>query len=283
MCGLLETFGVYRCRHDSDEVGFDRASDLVREQKHVSIKILSAYASGLAESNRLAEIDICRALQYESTACPLDPGLSYVVRPLDIFTFDGPAGKHFCIVTEPFGCSLSALFDSMESRQLPLKRIMKWLKDTLLGLCFLHDKCHLVHSGEGIPAPKEPVLMALCTDLKAQNFLMKIRDSDQVINSELITQPAYIYDIPKTISFLEFGYCPVKSLPLPLTISGDKRGMLFESVITDFGHSHFDDRHLSSIVQPAALRAPEVALRLSWDKAIDIWSLGCLVSIFVII
>ncbi|KAF8812624.1 kinase-like protein [Phlegmacium glaucopus] len=35
-------------------------------------------------------------------------------------------------------------------------------------------------------------------------------------------------------------------------------------------------KHLSDLVQPYALRAPEVVLGLEWGPAIDIWSLGCL-------
>lgn len=127
---------------------------------------------------------------------------------------------------------------------------------------------------------KEPAFIGfIYTDLKPQNFLMKIREPDQVINHELVTRPAVIYEAPKTASFIEVGYCPVQSLPLPLAIEGDRRELLFEVVISDFGHAHFDDQYLSKIVQPSALRAPEVALGLTWDKAIDIWSLGCLVSI----
>ena len=125
-------------------------------------------------------------------------------------------------------------------------------------------------------------LALLYTDLKPQNFLMKIREPDQVINNELVIRPAVIYEAPKTVPFLEVGYCPVQSLPLPFVIDGDRRKLLFEVVISDFGHAHFDDQHLSKIVQPSALRAPEVALGLTWDKAIDIWSLGCLVSIFIV-
>ena len=39
--------------------------------------------------------------------------------------------------------------------------------------------------------------------------------------------------------------------------------------------------HLSEVVQPYALRAPEVILGLEWGPAIDIWSLGCMVHITV--
>ena len=255
---------------------------LCREQKHVAIKILSAHATKLAESKQLAEIDICGTLQHESATSPPDPGLRYVVQPLDIFTFEGSAGKHFCVVTEPFAYSLSALFDVMGTKQLPLKRIMEWLKFTLLALRFLHDTCGIVHAGGRILALEEPTLTSLCTDIKPQNFLMKISELDKVISCELVTRPAAIYEIPKTMSISELGYCPVTSLPLPIAIDGDRQGFLFETVLSDLGHGHFDNQHLSQTVQPVALRAPEVALGLNWNRAIDIWSLGCLVSIVII-
>jgi len=41
--------------------------------------------------------------------------------------------------------------------------------------------------------------------------------------------------------------------------------------------AHPRGAHLSKIVQPSALRAPEVILGLEWGSAIDIWSLGCMV------
>jgi len=37
------------------------------------------------------------------------------------------------------------------------------------------------------------------------------------------------------------------------------------------------NRHLSDKIQPEHLRAPEVYLGAPWGKAVDIWSLGCLV------
>ena len=42
-------------------------------------------------------------------------------------------------------------------------------------------------------------------------------------------------------------------------------------------------KHLNEVVQPYALRAPEVILGLEWGYAIDIWSLGCMVIHFPLI
>ena len=41
--------------------------------------------------------------------------------------------------------------------------------------------------------------------------------------------------------------------------------------------AHPQNEHLAKVVQPYALRAPEVILGLEWGYAIDIWSLGCMV------
>ncbi|KAG6023834.1 hypothetical protein E4U19_004104, partial [Claviceps sp. Clav32 group G5] len=41
------------------------------------------------------------------------------------------------------------------------------------------------------------------------------------------------------------------------------------------------EKHLSDVIQPLALGAPEVTLGAPWDTGVDIWSLGCLVIEFV--
>jgi serine/threonine protein kinase len=46
--------------------------------------------------------------------------------------------------------------------------------------------------------------------------------------------------------------------------------------------AHLQREHLNDLVQPYALRAPEVVLGLEWGPAIDMWSLGCLVYHFFV-
>ncbi|XVE57221.1 hypothetical protein DITRI_Ditri04bG0073800 [Diplodiscus trichospermus] len=51
-----------------------------------------------------------------------------------------------------------------------------------------------------------------------------------------------------------------------------------EVKVIDLGSSCFETDHLCSYVQSRSYRAPEVILRLPYDKKIDIWSLGCILA-----
>ncbi|MCL7024596.1 hypothetical protein MKW94_026727 [Papaver nudicaule] len=51
-----------------------------------------------------------------------------------------------------------------------------------------------------------------------------------------------------------------------------------EIKVIDLGSSCFQTDHLCSYVQSRSYRAPEVIMGLSYDKKIDIWSLGCILA-----
>ncbi|KAK7291329.1 hypothetical protein RIF29_06381 [Crotalaria pallida] len=51
-----------------------------------------------------------------------------------------------------------------------------------------------------------------------------------------------------------------------------------EVKVIDLGSSCFETDHLCSYVQSRSYRAPEVIFGLSYDKKIDIWSLGCILA-----
>lgn len=56
----------------------------------------------------------------------------------------------------------------------------------------------------------------------------------------------------------------------PLLICVDLTSICYLATMVDGPHA--------AIIQPYALRAPEVILGSSWDTSADIWNLGCLVS-----
>lgn len=49
-----------------------------------------------------------------------------------------------------------------------------------------------------------------------------------------------------------------------------------EVVLGDWGTASWESHHLSEIIQPTLLRAPEVLLQAPWGKEVDIWNLGAL-------
>ncbi|KAK5169859.1 uncharacterized protein LTR77_005837 [Saxophila tyrrhenica] len=46
--------------------------------------------------------------------------------------------------------------------------------------------------------------------------------------------------------------------------------------LADWGVASWGNKHLTEIIQPDRLRAPEVMLRVPWDKSVDFWKLACL-------
>lgn len=51
----------------------------------------------------------------------------------------------------------------------------------------------------------------------------------------------------------------------------------FDFVLGDWGVSSWVDKHLTELIQPVALRAPEVLIKAPWGPAADIWNLGAAV------
>lgn len=49
--------------------------------------------------------------------------------------------------------------------------------------------------------------------------------------------------------------------------------------LSDTGKASWIDKHLTELIQPCSLRAPEVILGAEWDTTTDIWNAGCVVRI----
>lgn len=47
--------------------------------------------------------------------------------------------------------------------------------------------------------------------------------------------------------------------------------------MSDWGVASWTDSHLSELIQPVALRAPEVLIKAPWGPAADFWNLGAVV------
>ena len=49
-------------------------------------------------------------------------------------------------------------------------------------------------------------------------------------------------------------------------------------ILSDLGMCVFGQGEYKGVIQPVPYRAPEVILRMKWNRSIDIWNLGVLVS-----
>jgi serine/threonine-protein kinase SRPK3 len=53
--------------------------------------------------------------------------------------------------------------------------------------------------------------------------------------------------------------------------------MTLDIALSDWGVASWTRNHLTELIQPILLRAPEVILEAGWGLSVDIWNLGCLI------
>ncbi|KAI5899261.1 kinase-like protein [Schizophyllum commune H4-8] len=226
----------------------------------VALKILTCEATKAMSPGKDQLSDEKEMLEKITAADATHEGYRHTMRYIGSFKFKGPQGSHCCLITEPLGYSLDyvrKLRGGGDLRVAPsiVKRVTKHI---LLGLKYLHDECGVVHG-----------------DLKHDNILFRPLDLNSVVAYELVTNPSVTYDCGTEVNP---PVVPVVSQSLSLSSDPVINEKLLEAVIADFGHSHWRNRHLQEIIQPTALRAPEVILGYSWSTPADIWNLGCLVA-----
>ncbi|KAG6091429.1 hypothetical protein E4U30_006955, partial [Claviceps sp. LM220 group G6] len=101
------------------------------------------------------------------------------------------------------------------------------------------------------------------TDLKGENVLFELETPEDTISEYLESVP------PRTSEGQNGAIVPrLEVVKMPFVSEMNSPHVR----IIDFG---------VDLIQPLALRAPEVVLGAPWDTGVDIWSLGCLVVEFV--
>jgi len=178
---------------------------------------------------------------------------------MDSFEVASTQGSHLCLVHEAMG---RFVFDS---RGLPIPLVKVVAKQLLLALDFLHSECHVVH-----------------TDLKPDNILVKLDNVNSAIELENETSfPPASVDIASS----EFPSHVILSRPIRALSSYELLSLVQSSELnvqlTDFGTAAAIDGPHAAIIQPPALRAPEVILGCEWGASADIWNLGCLIFEFL--
>ncbi|KAG5989294.1 hypothetical protein E4U52_005749 [Claviceps spartinae] len=170
-------------------------------------------------------------------------GRKHVLSLNEQFDHRGPNGDHVCLTFDVLGYHLYHQSAKYKDRRLPVKAAKEIIRQLLKGLDFLHRECGIIH-----------------TDTKGENVLFELETSEDTISEYLESVP------PRT-----------KVIKMPLVSEMNSLHVR----IVDFGVASWREKHLSDLIQPLALRAPEVVLGAPWDTGVDIWSLGCLAVEFV--
>ena len=98
----------------------------------------------IAEPNpRNRESTVLRTI---AAAHPDQLGYHHLVGMQDYFKISGPNGNHQCLVLELLGPSVADFLDAHCIERLPGTLAKSIAKQTLLGLCFLHQR-RIAHAG----------------------------------------------------------------------------------------------------------------------------------------
>ena len=82
-----------------------------------------------------------------ANADPSHEGLRYLRTAIDSFTIPGECGQHLCLTYVPMRETLATFQRRLVDGRIPLALLKPLLKFILLGLEYLHTKCHIVHTG----------------------------------------------------------------------------------------------------------------------------------------
>ena len=125
------------------------------------------------------------------------------------------------------------------------------LKRLFLALDFLHRECHIAH-----------------TDIKEDNILLPA-DSSVLAQFEKqeLEEPSPKKELDGGVVYLSREMGTPKSFGAPVLCD------FGSAVPLDDGLEHRED------IQPDIYRAPEVILDIPWSYSVDIWNVGCMVSI----
>lgn len=120
---------------------------MCRKQNLVALKILTA--DSCDGNNDIFEPEILRYIRAKSNFSSQAPGMSdRILGLLDDFYHYGPNGNHLCLVFKPMGPDLSEYRRLFPHLRIPVIAAKKIAKDLISALAFLHDTCHIIHTGE---------------------------------------------------------------------------------------------------------------------------------------
>lgn len=148
--------------------------------------------------------------------------------------------------------------------------VVKWTMTYLLkAVDYLHSS-GVVHTGRrlqihGVQAFAD----TLYKDIKLDNIQNTLPDEETAILTRFVNAereepgPRKIVDEARTIYISRpLGYGDIMTFP----------------ILSDLGMCVFGQEKYEGVIQPVPYRAPEIILRMKWDRSVDIWNLGVLVG-----
>ncbi|KAL8964063.1 MAG: hypothetical protein Q9183_004733 [Haloplaca sp. 2 TL-2023] len=224
--------------------------------RYVALKILRSEFSGTNNESR-----ILRQLDEYRTNNPGIQGAKSIPTLLDEFDFDGPNGRHKCLVTDFAGYSIAtSKYVSDQKWRFPLEAARAITAKAILGVHFLH-KAGIVHG-----------------DLHNANFMLQIPNIDSLSVDELYRK----FSAPLKEPVQRLDGKPLDSSAPSYTVLEIHAWVRAENVtesdtiITDFGEAYLaDSEPRENLNTPLDLQPPEGLLKIGTiGMPADIWTLA---------
>lgn len=188
---------------------------------------------------------------------------------VDSFNHLGPNGHHLCLVLEPMGESLRSFGTLFANDQVPSSIMKRFGRQLLLALDYAH-RSGVIHTGMPIQNRKRARgLRKDHIDIQPRNIMVQIPD--------LSTIDDYLKNTTPDPMAYDPGSDPSAIVSQPLRdfyIRESTDLMTLNVALCDWGSASWIDSHLTEVIQPVLLRAPEVIIGAPWGPPVDIWNLG---------
>ena len=226
----------------------------LKEERYVALKIVLAQASQNVE-----EIDI-KALSHIKDRVSKGSLAPYIDFPVNHFWFEGPNGRHICVVSKFYGPSIASLMGLSGEYRLGFDDSRRMALQLTQSMAMLHsDEVGIAHG-----------------DFTTSNILLELENMDSWSIEKLYEElgepskePVFAYNRgPLSPSAPEHLYEKADLTRLIKYRTGNLK-------IVDFGESFFLNDVPEGLGTPARFCSPELMLEKKCSKASDVWALAC--------
>lgn len=269
--------------------------DLAESQAYYAIKIVKS-----ANNFKTVALDEIKLLKCAKEKDHDAIGYDKIVLFLDYFTATSLYGDHLCLTFELMGPSLLNLIIQSNYQGLEQEGVKNIIKQILLGLMYLHEKCRIVHTDikpENILiAVKEPYIRNMVDHVNRFNEL-GVQMPKTYVNAMGWNEAVELYDQtheeasssniytnrldPRMTSCPNKTYLNDFSKAIKSKFENRSLSPLFvdpgiQVKIADLGNSCWENHHFAEVIQTLQYRALEVIIESEYSFPADIWSVACL-------